>query len=110
MHLTDTYPFLITLFVLFSFRMALGAGCRRFFRLIFFVESFVTFSAVHVKRLGMIFQLLLFGQLLFAFFRFWRFIRNLVALDTLLNRIALFQVRKGLVIFVVMTDAAAFLV
>ena len=103
--------------VLLSFRMALGAGCRCFFGLIFFVKLSVTAPAVFVKRFGVIFELHFFHfgafNFLFAPFLFevsGDFTGLFVALDAPLNLIAFFQIGQRLVVFVVVTLAATIFV
>ena len=97
--------------------MALGTGCRRFFGFIFLVELSVAALAVVVKGLGVIFE---FHFLHFGFFELFlapflfeilgHFTGFFVALDTFLNLIACFQIGKRLVVFVMMTLAAAIFV
>ena len=71
--------------------MALGAGGRRFFRFILFIELFVAILAIGVQRFGVVFlYFFLFGKLLCRIFALGRFSRCFVTLDAFLNVIAVF--------------------
>src|SRR5210317_892038 len=106
----DACPFgwMISFGLFCLFRMALGAGCRRFFGgLVFFIVFSVTTPAVCMQRLGMIiFYLFFLGKFLLGFFTFGGFSSYFMTLDALLNIVAFFQVGKRLVVLVVVTLAA----
>ena len=71
--------------------MAFGAGGRRFFGLILFIELFVAILAVCVQCFGVVlFYFFLFGKFFLRFLTFGRFCRRFVALDAFLNIVAVF--------------------
>ena len=80
---------MISLFLIF--RMALGAGGRCLFGLIFFVEFFVADLAICMQCFGVVLgYFFFFGKLLFGLFALGCFGRSFVAFDAFLNVVPVF--------------------
>jgi hypothetical protein len=105
--------FLVVAFIRITgfFGMALGAGGRRLFRFVLFVELFVAAFAIFVQGFGVVFFYFLFFRKFFrGLFTLGCFAWYFVALDAFLDVVALFERGQRFAVLIMMAFAASIFV